>query len=116
MRDEEDPIVFSPSQLVPSSRLSKNLGDYLNRARKRPLFVTRGGEPEAVLISIEQYRELLREEMRVEELFQLVLGLRRLVEAIKNNTPPVDFEVVLQQYGLTEKDLAEGAHDDDGGH
>ncbi|MDI6711296.1 MAG: type II toxin-antitoxin system Phd/YefM family antitoxin [Bacillota bacterium] len=108
---EDDPILFGPSQLVPSSKLSKNLGSYLERTRKRPLFVTRGGEPEAVLVGIDEYRELLREERRAEELYHLVLGIRRLVEALRDKTPLVDFDDVLARFGVTEADL-EDADDD----
>lgn len=78
--DYEDPVMFGPKQLVSSSKLVRNLSSYLDMAQRNPIFVARDQEVEAVLISLEDYRELLREEEKVEELYHAVVALRRLVE------------------------------------
>jgi PHD/YefM family antitoxin component YafN of YafNO toxin-antitoxin module len=111
MNDPDDPVLLSPGQLVSSSKLSKNLGAYLDKTRKRPIFVTRGQEVEAVLININEYRELLLEEQRVEELFHAVLAIRRLVEHTKTPKSLVDMDDVLKRFGVTRTEL-EGMPDD----
>jgi PHD/YefM family antitoxin component YafN of YafNO toxin-antitoxin module len=57
----DDPVKISPGQLISSSKVMKSLGMYLDEVKKRPLFILRNNEVEAVLISIEDYRELLKE-------------------------------------------------------
>ncbi|WP_165613288.1 type II toxin-antitoxin system Phd/YefM family antitoxin [Desulfofundulus thermosubterraneus] len=109
--DIEDPVLLSPSQLVSSSKLSKNLGAYLEKIKKRPVFITREQEVEAVLINIDDYRELLLEEQRVEELYYAVLALRRLVEHFKSPKALVDTDDVLKRFGLTREEV-EGVPDD----
>lgn len=111
MDDMEDPVLLSPSQLVSSSKLSKNLGAYLEKVKKRPVFVTREQEVEAVLINIDDYRELLREEQRVEELYYAVLAIRRLVEHFRSPKALVDTDDVLKRFGFTHEEL-EGLPDD----
>ncbi len=107
----DDPVLLSPAQLVSSSKLSKNLGAYLDKAKKRPIFVTREQEVEAVLINIDDYRELLVEERKVEDLYYAVLAIRRLVEHSKSSEPLVDMEEVLSRFGVTLGEL-EGIPDE----
>lgn len=59
----DDPVRFSPNQLINSTKLVRNLASCLNTAKKYPLFITRsrGEEIEFVLISLEHYRSLLEE-------------------------------------------------------
>lgn len=109
--DIEDPVLLSPTQLVSSSKLSKNLGAYLEKIKKRPVFITREQEVEAVLINIDDYRELLLEEQRVEELYYAVLALRRLVEHFKSPKALMDTDDVLKRFGLTREEV-EGVPDD----
>ncbi|NHM28023.1 type II toxin-antitoxin system Phd/YefM family antitoxin [Desulfofundulus sp. TPOSR] len=109
--DIEDPVLLSPSQLVSSSKLSKNLGAYLEKIKKRPVFITREQEVEAVLINIDDYRDLLLEEQRVEELYYAVLALRRLFEHFKSHKALVDTDDVLKRFGLTREEV-EGVPDD----
>lgn len=103
--DLNDPVLLSPSQLVSSSKLSKNLGAYLDKVKKRPVFVTRDQEVEAVLINIDDYRELLLEEQRVEELYLAVLAVRRLVEHSKSPQELLDTDDVLRRFGITREEL-----------
>lgn len=111
MNDIEDPVLLSPTQLVSSSKLSKNLGAYLDKIKKRPVFITREQEVEAVLINIDDYRELLIEEQKIEELYFAVLAMRRLVEHFKSPKTLVDTDDVLKRFGLTREEL-EGTPDD----
>ncbi|MDN5327177.1 MAG: hypothetical protein PWP41_1873 [Moorella sp. (in: firmicutes)] len=113
MRHEmEDPVLLSPSQLVSSSRLSKNLGAYLNEVRKRPIFVTREQEVEAVLLNLDDYRELLGEEQKMEELYLAVLALRRLAENAKTPENLIEIDEVLKRFGITREELAEEPGDE----
>lgn len=111
MSDIEDPVLFSPAQLVSSSKLSKNLGAYLDKIRKYPIFVTRDQEVEAVMLNINDYRELLFEEQRVEELYHAVLAIRRLVEHFESPRELVGMDDVLKRFGVTREEL-EGIPDD----
>ena len=103
--DVNDPVLLSPAQLVSSSKLSKNLGAYLDKVRKRPIFVTREQEVEAVLINIDDYRDLLLEEQRGEELYHAVLAIRRLVEHLKSPRELLDMDEVLKRFGVTREEL-----------
>lgn len=105
--DFDDPVMFGPQQLVTSSKLSKSLGSYLDKAQKRPIFVQRENEVEAVLININDYRDLLLEEQKVEDLYLAVKSLRRLVENTKAGTPLIELDDVLKRYGLSKESLAE---------
>lgn len=111
MNDIEDPVLLSPTQLVSSSKLSKNLGAYLEKIKKRPVFITREQEVEAVLINIDDYRELLAEAQKIEELYYAVLAMRRLVEHFKSPKTLVGTDDVLKRFGLTREEL-EGTPDD----
>lgn len=55
-----DPIQITPDQIVSSTKLVRNLSNYLDVSARKPLFVTRYDEIEHVLISIDSYRELLK--------------------------------------------------------
>lgn len=103
--DFVDPVVFSPSQLVSSSKLVRSLGSYLDQSKKRPIFITRDQEVEAVLINVDEYRELLEEEAKVESLYDTVFALRRLVEHINNGEELIEANDVLREFGLTREDI-----------
>lgn len=108
MTDFEDPVALTPKQLVSSSKLVKNFGSYLNQTKKRPLFITRGDEIEAVLINIDDYRKLLAEEEEMLDLYNAVTGIRRLVEHISSGrieTAMISMDEVLAEYNLTREDL-----------
>ncbi len=111
--DFDDPVLFGPQQLVPSSKLGKSLGMYLDKAQKRPIFITREHEVEAVLINIDDYRALLLEERKIEELYFAVKALRRLIEHLKSGSPLIDMDEVLKRYGLSRESLAEAPDDDE---
>lgn len=107
MGDYDDPVLFGPSQLVTSSKLSKNLGEYLNKIEKRPIFIQRDNNVEAVLMNINEYRALLLEEEKVEDLYDVVLAVRRLLENLKNSNPLLDNQSVMESFGITEEMLTE---------
>ena len=110
MNDTEDPVLLSPSQLVSSSKLSKNLGAYLEKIKKHPVFITREQEVEAVLINIDDYRELLMEEQKIKEFYHAVIAIRRLIEHFKSPEALMDTDDVLKRFGLTREEL-EGTPD-----
>ncbi len=103
--DYVDPVVFSPGQLVSSSKLVRSLGAYLDKTKKRPIFITREQEVEAVLINVEEYRELLEEEAKVEDLYHTVIALRRLIEHVKSGKELLDADDVLREFGFTRSDI-----------
>ncbi|MGI5912641.1 MAG: type II toxin-antitoxin system Phd/YefM family antitoxin [Syntrophomonadaceae bacterium] len=108
MSDYDDPVLFGPAQLVTSSKLSKNLGEYLNKTEKRPIFIQRDNNVEAVLLNIDEYRALLLEERKVEDLYDAVVAVRRLLESVKNHTEFLDNQEVMKSFGITEEMLVEG--------
>ncbi|MQL51801.1 hypothetical protein GFC01_05895 [Desulfofundulus thermobenzoicus] len=112
MNERDDPVLFSPSQLVSSSKLSKNLGSYLDKAQKKPIFITREQEVEAVLMSLDDYRELLLEEQKAEEIYFAVLAMRRLIEHSKSPKSLVAMNDVLKRFNVTREELAEVPDDE----
>jgi len=60
----EDPVKFSPYQLVTSSYLVRNLSQQLDSARKNPIFIQREQEVQFVILNIDEYRRLLSREMK----------------------------------------------------
>lgn len=109
--ENDDPVMFGPKQLVSSTKLVRNLSSYLDMAQKSPVFVEREQEVEAVLISIDDYRQLLREEERVEELYHAVVALRRLVEHQKLGQQALSTDEVMKKLGISKEALAEVAAD-----
>lgn len=103
--DNDDPVYLTPKQLVSTSKLSRSLGTYLEAAKKRPLFVTKDSEVEAVLINIQDYRELISEELRVEELYLAVKAVRRLAEHFQSGEALLDTEDVLKEFGFSKETL-----------
>ncbi|MHB1421441.1 MAG: hypothetical protein ACYCX4_17980 [Bacillota bacterium] len=113
LREElDDPVLFGPKQLVSSSKLVRSLSSYLDLVQKNPIFVAREQEVEAVLISIDVYRELLREEERVEKLYQAVVAIRRLVEHRRTGLPMLTSEAIAELVGIPRNALAEVYGDD----
>lgn len=84
LQEIDDPIIFGPKQLVSSTRLVRNLSSYLDMAQKSPVFVEREQEVEAVLISIEDYRNLLRVEEKVKKLYHHMFMIRRFVGQLQS--------------------------------
>lgn len=114
MKEYEDPVLFGPTQLVNSSTLGRNVGSYLDMTAKRPVFIQRGSEVEAVLININEYRALLTEEQKVEELYEVVLAIRRLLEATNSRAPLTDIDKVMLKFGITKEMLEEESGDVEG--
>jgi PHD/YefM family antitoxin component YafN of YafNO toxin-antitoxin module len=57
-----DPVKFSPSQLISSTQLARGVSQQLDKATKAPLFIQRDQEVQWVLISLDEYRRMLRKE------------------------------------------------------
>jgi len=60
----DDPVKFSPYQLVTSSYLVRNLSQQLELARKNPIFIQREQDVQWVLLNIDEYRRLLNKEAK----------------------------------------------------
>lgn len=104
----EDLIQFGPKQLVSSTKLVRNLSSYINMVQKAPVFVERDQEVQAVLISVDDYRNLLREEEKGEELYHFVLSLRRKYEHFESGQKSLTTPEVLKALNLSEDTLQEG--------
>jgi PHD/YefM family antitoxin component YafN of YafNO toxin-antitoxin module len=105
MREEEDPIRLAPTDLVPSSKFAKSVGTYLDRAKKRPLFITRGQDVDAVLIGLDEYRALLREQQRFEDISDLLLALERLGTSMLTKEKNLTTEEVMAAVGISQADI-----------
>ena len=105
--DYIDPVAFGPKQLVSSSKLVRSLGAYIEQSKKRPIFIMRDNEVEAVLVSIDDYRILLEEEARVEDLYHTVMAYRRIVEHLKSGEELFDLDKVLKEFDLSRHDITE---------
>jgi hypothetical protein len=57
-----DPVKFSPSQLVSSTQLARGLSQQLDKAMKVPLFIQRDQEVQWVLMSLDEYRRIIDKE------------------------------------------------------
>lgn len=101
----EDPVLFGPQQLVSSTKLVRNMSSYLNLAQKKPIFIERDQEVEAVIVSIDTYRELLLEEKKAKEMYLSVRALKRLAEHLKSGEEALNFKEVFKKY-LSEEDMA----------
>jgi PHD/YefM family antitoxin component YafN of YafNO toxin-antitoxin module len=105
--DYVDPVAFGPKQLVSSTKLVRNLSSYIEQSKKRPVFIMRDQEVEAVLVNIDVYRDLLEEEAKVEDLYHAVMTIRRLIEHLKSGEEALGFDDVLNEFGLTRDSLTE---------
>lgn len=105
MREYDDPVLFGPNQLVTSSILSRNLGSYINKAEEKPIFIQRDNNVEAVLINIDEYRALLMVERRFEELYDMVIAVRRLVESAQKGDELTDNDEVMKMFNITDEML-----------
>lgn len=101
LSDYDDPVQFGPTQLVTSSKLSKNLGEFLNKTDQKPIFIQRGNNVEAVLLSIDEYRSLLFEEQKINEIYDEVLAMRRLLEFTKNKLSFIDNDDVMKHFAIS---------------
>lgn len=103
--EEQDPVLFGPQQLVSSTKLVRNMSSYLNMAQKKPVFVEREQEVEAVLISIDSYRDLLREEQKVKDLYLTVKAFRRLIEHLQSGDSGVSLDEMMAEFELSKEEL-----------
>ncbi|MGD0621171.1 MAG: type II toxin-antitoxin system Phd/YefM family antitoxin [Thermacetogeniaceae bacterium] len=111
--ESDDPVLFGPQQLVSSTKFSKNVGAFLDKTRSKPVFITRDNEVAAVLIGIDDYRNLLREALNVEELGLAVKTLQRVAEHITSGDPLVDMDTVLEKFDLFRQSVHEVEDDED---
>jgi len=59
-RDKLMTVKFSPECIVPITHLRKYFANYLEKARKEPVAIQRNGVITHVLVSLEDYKELMR--------------------------------------------------------
>ncbi len=53
MDKKKESVWLTPEDLVPASKLARSVGSFLDSAKERPLFITRGQEIDAVLIGLD---------------------------------------------------------------
>lgn len=105
MTEEKDPVRLAPSDLVSSSKLTRSLATYLDAVRKRPLFITRGQEVDAVLISLDEYRSLLAEQVWLEDMFEEVLALKRTVTFALSGARTLSTAEVMAKFDISQSDV-----------
>jgi PHD/YefM family antitoxin component YafN of YafNO toxin-antitoxin module len=97
-------ISYQKEELVSSSIISRNIGDYLNKLNKKELekiAVMRNNKIEAVILPIETYEEIfsiddLNEHIEISNLIQ---------SRTTDKANRISFENVLDQMGLKIDDL-----------
>lgn len=57
----DDKVRFSPDQLISATQLVRKLSFNLDKALRKPLFIQRNHEVEWVLMSLDEYRKLMRD-------------------------------------------------------
>lgn len=114
MADEpRDPVLMRPSDLVTSSKLARSVGSYLDAAQKGPLFITRGQEVDAVLLSLDEYRSLLMEQNQLDEMLDVLLSMKRLLNHLLAGQPKLlSTEEVMAQLGISQADVDAVAADE----
>lgn len=56
-------VKFAPEQLVSSTQLVRKLSQHLEAALNYPLFIQRGQEVQWVLMSLDEYRKIIKKEI-----------------------------------------------------
>ncbi len=98
--DDDDPVQFGPKQLVSATKLVRNLSGYLNLAKKKPIFIERDQEVEAVIINIEDYRNLLFEEQKTKDLYFTISSLRKYFESTLKGEKMIPLDEFLEMFNL----------------
>ena len=52
-------VKFSPDQFVSSTKLVRNLAEYIDKAKETPLLIVRDYKPEVVMLNVKEYERLL---------------------------------------------------------
>ena len=103
--EERDPVRLAPTDLVSSSKLTRSVATYLDAAKKRPLFITRGQEVDAVLLSLDEYRSLLAEQIWLEGMLEEVHALKRAVTFALSGAKTLSTAEVMEEFGISQADI-----------
>lgn len=78
-----------PLKSVPATAMKNRFGDFLGEIihRKEPLLIERHGKPVAVLVSLEEWKKMRREEGEGLQQTPWIVECERLVEEIRKNHP-----------------------------
>lgn len=98
-----DPVTLTPSQLISATKLARKLSEYLDLVRKHPLFITRMNEVEVVLLSLEDYRTLLKAQAQPEGTAQLGHLAQKLVLDADPGLMAEAREELQREYALEDK-------------
>lgn len=94
---------YSRSEIIPSSKTAKNLGqilDNLKKDKKRRIVISRNNSLEAVLLSIDEYEKV----MEIAELVEHV-EIANIIKDREKESPPISFDKVLKQNGISRDEI-----------
>ncbi|MEI6090154.1 MAG: hypothetical protein WCR42_06865 [bacterium] len=96
-------ITYTKEEIIPSTSVSRNFGDILNKLTKHKLSkvaVIRNNKIEAVILPIETY-ENISNNLELSE----YLELSKLIKERESTESTVDLETVLTEMGITLDEL-----------
>ncbi len=79
---------------VPLTQFTRKMSQYLSQIDDGPVTLTQRGEPIAVVVNIEEFKELSGLEERAEDLYWTVVALREELEWQRANRPLVSLAEV----------------------
>lgn len=82
---------------IPVSQFARRVRQVMDQALERPVELTKNGEPVAVLVDIERYREFEAQEEVAEDLYWTAVAMRQHFEWLKAGKPTVSYEEVVSR-------------------
>ena len=113
MDKKKESVWLTPEDLVPASKLARSVGSFLDSAKERPLFITRGQEIDAVLIGLDDYRTLLHELDSLEDLSDTLTAMKRYLNYLMSEGKTTcSMEELMAQAGITQAEVDQVPLDD----
>jgi len=96
-------ITYSRTEIIPSSKTAKNLGQILENLKKGIIeraIVSRNNELEAVILPIKRYEEI----MEMAEVLEH-LEIAKLIQEREKEEPTISFDEVLEKSGIHRNEI-----------
>jgi hypothetical protein len=104
--DGMDPVRLSPSDVISSGKFQRSVATYLEAAQKRALFISRGQEIDTVVLSLDEYRILVGEQHRLEEMLEALVALKRTLSfAMDAEKRTFSTEEVMAELGISQEEV-----------
>jgi len=94
---------YARSEIMPSSKTAKNLGQILEDLKKRKkqrIVISRNNALEAVLLSIDEYEKIMETAELIEH-----LEIANIIKEREKEMPVVSFDKVLEQSGISQDEI-----------